>query len=72
MGGRSGCHGVEEHVACPDLPHFEGVMATGTLVDESLKWGLETTAVLYRNLSKTGVCRRNICDIIILFGTLHT
>lgn len=39
MGGWTRCNDAEEHVACPDLSHFEGLVATGTLVDESLKQG---------------------------------
>jgi hypothetical protein len=39
------CYDAEEHVAGPDLPHFEGFVATGTLVDESLKRGLKVIAV---------------------------
>ena len=48
MGGLPRCHGTEEHVTCTDLPHLEGLMATGTLVGESLKRRLE--AILYPNL----------------------
>ena len=41
MGGRPRSNGAKEHIACPDLPHFEGLVATGALVDESLKRELE-------------------------------
>ena len=52
MGGGPWCHGAEEHVACPDLPHFEGLVAAGALVDGTLKSGMETTAVAYRSESQ--------------------
>ena len=50
MGGWPRCHGAEEHVACTDLPHLEGLVATGTLVDESLKRRLEYISALCPNL----------------------
>ena len=37
MGDWSRCHDIKEHVARPDLPRFEGLVATGTVVGESLK-----------------------------------
>ena len=43
MGGRPGCNGAKEHIACPDLPYFKGLVATRTMADESLKRGLAQT-----------------------------
>ena len=40
MGGRPRFYGSEEHVAGPDLSHFKGLLATRTLVDESMIQGL--------------------------------
>ena len=54
MGGWPRCHGAKEHVACTDLPHLEGLVATGTLVDESLKRRLECISALHPNLVTFG------------------
>jgi hypothetical protein len=45
MGGWQRCDGVEEHVARPDLPNFEGLVATRTLVDEFMMRALGLTTV---------------------------
>ena len=63
MGGWPRCHGAEEHVACTDLPHLEGLVATGTLVDESLKRRLEIISALYPNLVTHSV------KYILILGT---